>query len=297
MPSPLPEPARAVRARSIPLLGRRARRTARARALPRLLRRRADRGGPARGALAAHGRGRRRASRRATSSRRCARRPSSTTRSSPARRAQPSRRLRRRARAHARARGLGLPRRGRAARDDARRLPRAAPARARAKRRARSSASRRRTSAPRAASPRTPPPTAALPADLGERTFVILGTSHYGEPDRFGLTRKPFATPFGATTTDARLVNELARAAGDAGARRGLLPRRRALDRVPGRVPAAPLRSEREDRARSSAAPSSRARPRASRPSRATRWRASSTRSATSRRARASASSSSWAST
>jgi AmmeMemoRadiSam system protein B len=55
-----------------------------------------------------------------------------------------------------------------------------------------------------------------LPADLGERTFVILGTSHYGEPDRFGLTCKPFATPFGATAPDARLVNELARAAGDA---------------------------------------------------------------------------------
>ena len=56
----------------------------------------------------------------------------------------------------------------------------------------------------------------ALPAELGTRTFVILGTSHYGEPDRFGLTRKPFATPFGAATTDARLVARLARAAGDA---------------------------------------------------------------------------------
>jgi AmmeMemoRadiSam system protein B len=55
-----------------------------------------------------------------------------------------------------------------------------------------------------------------LPADLGERTFVILGTSHYGEPDRFGLTRKPFATPFGATSTDGRLVSALARAAGRA---------------------------------------------------------------------------------
>jgi len=55
-----------------------------------------------------------------------------------------------------------------------------------------------------------------LPADLGERTFVILGTSHYGEPDRFGLTRKPFATPFGATRTDVALVDELAGAAGDA---------------------------------------------------------------------------------
>jgi AmmeMemoRadiSam system protein B len=56
----------------------------------------------------------------------------------------------------------------------------------------------------------------ALPKDLGERTFVILGTSHYGEPDRFGLTRKSFATPFGATLTDARLVDRLARAAGAA---------------------------------------------------------------------------------
>jgi AmmeMemoRadiSam system protein B len=55
-----------------------------------------------------------------------------------------------------------------------------------------------------------------LPADLGERTFVILGTSHYGEPDRFGLTHKPFATPFGPTETDTRLVAALARAAGDA---------------------------------------------------------------------------------
>jgi AmmeMemoRadiSam system protein B len=55
-----------------------------------------------------------------------------------------------------------------------------------------------------------------LPASLGERTFVILGTSHYGEPDRFGLTRKPFATPFGTTTPDARLVGALARAAGKA---------------------------------------------------------------------------------
>ncbi|HVU53004.1 MAG TPA: AmmeMemoRadiSam system protein B, partial [Polyangia bacterium] len=55
-----------------------------------------------------------------------------------------------------------------------------------------------------------------LPAELGDRTFVILGTSHYGEPDRFGLTRKPFATPFGATSTDGRIVGALARAAGRA---------------------------------------------------------------------------------
>jgi len=56
----------------------------------------------------------------------------------------------------------------------------------------------------------------ALPKDLGDRTFVILGTSHYGEPDRFGLTKKPFATPFGSAATDTSLVDRLARAAGAA---------------------------------------------------------------------------------
>jgi AmmeMemoRadiSam system protein B len=45
-----------------------------------------------------------------------------------------------------------------------------------------------------------------------DRIFVVLGTSHYGEPDRFGLTRKPFATPFGTAPTEAALVDELARA-------------------------------------------------------------------------------------
>jgi MEMO1 family protein len=54
---------------------------------------------------------------------------------------------------------------------------------------------------------------ALSPADA-DRTFVVLGTSHYGEPDRIGLTRKPFRTPFGDTTPDLAIVNELERAAG-----------------------------------------------------------------------------------
>ena len=53
------------------------------------------------------------------------------------------------------------------------------------------------------------------PAD-SDRTFVILGTSHYGMPDRFGLTRKPFASPFGHTTPALDLINSLSNAAGDA---------------------------------------------------------------------------------
>ena len=47
------------------------------------------------------------------------------------------------------------------------------------------------------------------PADR-DRTFVILGTSHYGAPDVFGLTRKDFATPYGEARTARHLVDELA---------------------------------------------------------------------------------------
>jgi AmmeMemoRadiSam system protein B len=57
--------------------------------------------------------------------------------------------------------------------------------------------------------------TALGPTDA-ERTFVILGTSHYGPPDHIGLTRKPFVTPFGQSITDIALVDELSRGAGDA---------------------------------------------------------------------------------
>src|SRR5581483_9406778 len=42
-----------------------------------------------------------------------------------------------------------------------------------------------------------------------DRTFVVLGTSHYGEPDKFGLTRKAFVTPLGEAITDTGLVEEL----------------------------------------------------------------------------------------
>jgi AmmeMemoRadiSam system protein B len=55
-----------------------------------------------------------------------------------------------------------------------------------------------------------------LRPEYGDRTFVILGTSHYGPPEKFGLTRKQFVTPFGTTGTDLNLVDELASHAGDA---------------------------------------------------------------------------------
>lgn len=53
-------------------------------------------------------------------------------------------------------------------------------------------------------------------ATAADRTFVILGTSHYGAPDRFGLTRKSFITPFGEARTAVELVNELESAAPEA---------------------------------------------------------------------------------
>ena len=57
---------------------------------------------------------------------------------------------------------------------------------------------------------------ATLRPEYRDRTFVVLGTSHYGEPDRFGLTRKPFVTPLGESITDTGLVNELATGSPDA---------------------------------------------------------------------------------
>ncbi len=48
---------------------------------------------------------------------------------------------------------------------------------------------------------------------LAKKTFVILGTSHYGEPGKFGLTRKPFVTPLGSAAVDEELVELLAREA------------------------------------------------------------------------------------
>ena len=42
-----------------------------------------------------------------------------------------------------------------------------------------------------------------------DRTFVILATSHYGEPQRFGLTRKDYRTPFGDAKTDLGMVDWL----------------------------------------------------------------------------------------
>jgi AmmeMemoRadiSam system protein B len=49
-----------------------------------------------------------------------------------------------------------------------------------------------------------------------QRTFVILATSHFGEPEKFGLTRKNFRTPLGDALTDQALVDWLAARGGKA---------------------------------------------------------------------------------
>ena len=57
---------------------------------------------------------------------------------------------------------------------------------------------------------------AMLRPEHRERTFVILATSHYGAPERFGLTRKTFRTPLGDAPADTRLVDWLAARGGSA---------------------------------------------------------------------------------
>jgi AmmeMemoRadiSam system protein B len=54
---------------------------------------------------------------------------------------------------------------------------------------------------------------AGLDLSLAKKTFVILGTSHYGKPDTFGLTRKSFATPLGRADVDEESVDFLAKRA------------------------------------------------------------------------------------
>ncbi len=55
-----------------------------------------------------------------------------------------------------------------------------------------------------------------LDPSLADKTFVILGTSHYGQPDRFGLTRKSFATPLGPVAVDESALDFLIENAPDA---------------------------------------------------------------------------------
>jgi hypothetical protein len=56
----------------------------------------------------------------------------------------------------------------------------------------------------------------ALTSEHRDKVFVVLGTSHAGQPDRLGLTRKPFETPLGTARTEVELVDRLAADCGHA---------------------------------------------------------------------------------
>jgi len=56
---------------------------------------------------------------------------------------------------------------------------------------------------------------AAFPG-LAQRTFMVLGTSHWGAADKFGLTHKPFVTPLGTLRVDDELVDWLQQRGGRA---------------------------------------------------------------------------------
>jgi AmmeMemoRadiSam system protein B len=56
----------------------------------------------------------------------------------------------------------------------------------------------------------------ALGPEHRDKVFLVLGTSHYGEPEAFGLTRKPFLTPLGQAGVATALVDELAERGGPA---------------------------------------------------------------------------------
>lgn len=57
---------------------------------------------------------------------------------------------------------------------------------------------------------------AGLGREYSDRTFVILGTSHYGAAERFGLTRKGWVTPWGEARPDLDLIGELESKGGSA---------------------------------------------------------------------------------
>ena len=56
-----------------------------------------------------------------------------------------------------------------------------------------------------------------LPPVAEETTFVILGTSHYGAPERFGTSTKPFRTPLGTAEVDLQALADFVAFAGGAG--------------------------------------------------------------------------------
>ena len=58
-------------------------------------------------------------------------------------------------------------------------------------------------------------PSGTVDNPFADKVFVVLGTSHYGEAGRFGLTRKNYVTPYGEARTETGWVDFLEREAPD----------------------------------------------------------------------------------
>ena len=56
-------------------------------------------------------------------------------------------------------------------------------------------------------------PSGTVDNPFADKVFVVLGTSHYGEAGRFGLTRKNYVTPYGEARTETGWVDFLEREA------------------------------------------------------------------------------------
>jgi AmmeMemoRadiSam system protein B len=55
-----------------------------------------------------------------------------------------------------------------------------------------------------------------ITAQDADRTFVVIGTSHHGDVNTLGVTRKPYRTPLGETTPDPEACEILCRVGGEA---------------------------------------------------------------------------------
>jgi MEMO1 family protein len=53
----------------------------------------------------------------------------------------------------------------------------------------------------------------AAKEQVAGKTILLLGTSHYGQPEKFGMTRKPFVTPLGTINPDVETINWIAQRA------------------------------------------------------------------------------------
>ena len=101
----------------------------------------------------------------------------------------------------------------------------------------------RRTSVRAAVMNRIAPLTGCSALSTKDRTFVILGTSHYGSLGTFRAHSQALRNPVGRVPDERRAGRRTHETCTPIDRGRGLLPRRRALDRIPGVVSAIDIRA------------------------------------------------------